>query len=292
MSKVKSVKNYVDNALSDKTSICYASDLRHFAQWGGRLPSTPKRVASYLADHATKLTYATLSRRLNGIKHAHTSNGFRSPTDSALVRSTMQGIRRVEGCKQRQLAPITVSQLKKMLSFAEGLSGLRDKAILLLCYMAALKRSQLVSIDVEDLSFSEEGVLITLNVNSEEGSTRVVAVPYRATACPVRALKVWLKHSKISSGPVFRSFGKHGNLLGRLCGQSVALITKKYAEYVGLDSRNISSHSLRVGVLTEASKGGIETWRLCKFTGLKSVSAVIKSIRKVDPFSNSPTVYL
>ncbi len=115
MSKAKSrVARYLDQALAPNTVSAYASDLRHFRAWGGRIPATPQLVAQYLADCASHMKASTLARRIAAIRHAHVAIGRASPTDSGMVKRTLRSIRRVHGSAVKQAVPITVELLRKL----------------------------------------------------------------------------------------------------------------------------------------------------------------------------------
>src|SRR5688572_33492591 len=103
---IEPIRHYVENALSQNTRKAYRTDLAHYRTWGGVIPSSPEMVASYLTEHAEVLAIATLQRRLVSIGMAHTAQGHPDPTKADLVRLTLQGIRKVHGKPQTQVAPI------------------------------------------------------------------------------------------------------------------------------------------------------------------------------------------
>lgn len=107
------VSTYLQAALSSNTKIAYQNDIKHFIKWGGVIPATAESVASYLANYATTLATATLSRRVVAIGKAHTTQHYPSPTISALVKATLQGIRRLNGSAQRQVLPAMKRDFKQ-----------------------------------------------------------------------------------------------------------------------------------------------------------------------------------
>jgi integrase len=142
--------------------VAYQGDLKHFIQWGGAIPATPECVAMYIARNATILACTPLSRQLVAIDRAHTAHDIASPTKSELVKATMKGVRRTRSNAVRQVAPLQKLQVLQMVSGLKGTRGLRDKALLLIGFASAMRRSELVSNNVEDLRFSDEGTTIRL----------------------------------------------------------------------------------------------------------------------------------
>lgn len=290
----ESVRQYLGAALADNTLRAYQGDIKHFFDWGGVIPASPEQVATYIAHHATTLACATLSRRLVAIARAHAAQGLTSPTNSELVRTTLQGVRRSRGSAVRQVAPLQKSQIIKMVRGLQGLRGLRDKALLLIGFGGALRRSELVSLNVEDIRFTGEGTLIRLrrSKTDQEGRGRNIAIPYaRGRHCPSRNLQAWLETSGITTGAVFRRVNRYDQLLPqRLSGQAVALIVKQRAANAGLDSRVFSGHSLRAGFVTNAASRGASTSSIRVQTGHKSDATLQRYIRDSKIFSNNPNL--
>jgi hypothetical protein len=100
------VQHYLQASLSDNTRRAYSRDIEHFLAWGGRIPASPVSVASYLAEHAQTLSYATLCRRVVAIGRAHSIKRLPSPAHAEMVKATLHGIRRTTGSAQRRVAPV------------------------------------------------------------------------------------------------------------------------------------------------------------------------------------------
>jgi site-specific recombinase XerD len=287
----EAVNQYVAASLSTSTRHAYENDLKHFINWGGTIPSTPEQVASYLAQHA-KLAVTSLARRLTAIERAHSASGHLSPSKSAIVRATLQGIRRSVRHEVRQVAPLQKATLIKMLSSMDGLRGLRDAALLLVGFAGAFRRSELVSLQVEDVRFVPEGMLIRLSRSKtdQEGMGRVIAIPsVKGRNCPVQRLKSWLTASEITEGPIFRRIDRHECVHTKpLSGQSVALIIKSYVDRLGLDAAQFSGHSLRAGFVTNASQRGASSTSIRAQTGHKSDSMMQRYIRNAQLFTDNP----
>lgn len=286
------VFKYLNAALSANTLLAYRADLNHFLAWGGTIPAKPERVANYVAHFATLLAPSTLSRRLVAIAHAHADRGLPSPTDSALVRAMLRGVRRTCSRPLRQVAPLQKADLQKMVRGLTGLHGLRDASLLLLGFAGAFRRSELVSLDVNDVEFSDAGMLVRLrrSKTDQEGHGRLVAIPrVRGQCCPTRKLEEWLKESGISGGAIFRRFNRYDQLQpARLSAPSVALIVKHRTEALGLDSSQYSGHSLRAGFATNAANTGASTASIRGQTGHKSDAMVNRYIRNSQSFTDNP----
>ena len=289
MVKGGSVQEYMDASRASATKRAYASDLRHFLAHGGAIPCTPKRLAKYLAESANDgLAVATLERRITAIHKAHVDQKRASPAHSEIVRQVMQGIRRTLGTKQRQVKPLTRDSLVAALDIIEKIHmpvrAARDTALLLVGFTSAMRRSELVSVCVEHLTFSPAGLEIELPVSKtdQERHGRTVFIPRsNGRHCPVLALIAWLKTTGIRTGHVFRSVNRFDGIANQgLTPQSVALIVKAVIAQPGADSQNFSGHSLRAGYCTSAAEQGQPSWQIREMTGHKSDAMLLKYIRR------------
>ncbi len=282
------VEKYLHAALSENTRRGYQADLAHFIAWGGSTPATPEAVSQYLAAHVGTLSPATLNRRLVAIGRAHTSQGLITPTKSDLVKTTLRGIRRTVGTAQRQVAPAVKEYLLAMVEGLNKIKGTRDKALLLVGFAGAFRRSELVSIEYRDIEFADKGLVVNLrrSKTDQDGQGRKVAIPYaRGATCPVQALKQWLEVSGIVEGPIFRPLTRHGKILSStLSAQAVAEIVKQRAKAIGLDPKKYSGHSLRAGLVTSAAQAGISSWKIRQQTGHKSDAMLERYIREANIF--------
>jgi len=285
----ENVRQYLEQSVSHNTRRAYKSDLQHFVSWGGTIPCDDKMVTSYLADHAQILSIATLTRRLASISKAHTVKNMTSPTSSDLVKMTMRGIKRAHGKPQQRVSPILKEDLTAMLAHIQpGNKGTRDKALLLIGFAGALRRSELSAITYTDLEFVAQGLKLNIprSKTDQSGEGRIIGIPFgRGRVCPVKALKDWLCVSEIKSGPVFRSVKKGGAINpDRLSTRAIADIIKHYAFKTGLDPSKYSGHSLRAGLVTSAAQNGISSWVIRRTTGHKSDAMLFRYIRVGDLF--------
>ncbi len=285
------VSRYVKAAVADNTRIAYQQDLRDFLKWGGQVPCEPETLAMYIAARAETHSAHTITRRVVGIGRAHSSQGFVDPTKSDLVRTVLRGVRRVKGLAQRQVSPLLKADVLAMMAHIQGTKGTRDRALILLGFAAALRRSELAALAITDIEFVREGLVIHLrrSKTDQSGEGRKIGVPWgRTSACPVKAVEKWLEVGKITSGPVFRSINR-GGAVGQtqLSAQSVALILKDYAKVIGLNPHNISGHSLRSGLVTSAIQAGVAAHKIMQQTGHRSVDMLARYIREAGLFESN-----
>ena len=282
---------YISAAVADNTRRAYRQDLIDFHRWGGIVPCTPETLAAFIADRAAVLSAHSISRRVVGIGKAHTSCGLPDPAKSDLVRSVLRGVRWTHGTAQRQAMPLLTRDLMALLPLMVGMAGIRDRALILLGFGAALRRSELVALDRVDLEFVSEGLLVHVrrSKTDQQGAGRSVAVPCGATqACPVKAVSQWLTQAQIADSAVFRSVNKTGQVgTQRLTAQSVSLIVKRYAQSAGLPASKYSGHSLRAGLVTSAAQAGVATHRIMAQTGHRSLATLHRYIRDADQFRNN-----
>lgn len=279
---------YICAALAGASRRAYQADLAHFLQWGGSIPASPERIAEYLSAFGGKLSASTLSRRVVAIGRAHTSQGCQNPCRSDLVRVVLRGIRRTHGTAQKRVRAAEASLVTDMVRDMVGISGLRDRALLLLGFAGAFRRSELVALTVGDLEFVDQGLIVHIrrSKTDQEGQGRKVAIPNaRGTACPVKALRQWLDTAGIRTESVFRSISRTGRISeAGLTAQSVALIIKRHARRIGAEPANFSGHSLRAGLATSAAKAGVMPYKIRAQTGHTSDAMLQRYIRDAELF--------
>jgi site-specific recombinase XerD len=287
--------DYIAAARAENTNRAYRVGWTQFEAWCKRhrreaMPADPETVALYVADLAGTLKPATIDARLAAISAAHRAAGYESPTKAEPVRLVRRGVRRKVGTAQRQVRPVSVADLRAMLQHAgDHPAGHRDRALLLLGFAGALRRSELVALDVEDVTESADGLTLRLrrSKTDQEGHGRAVGIPYGSnpSTCPVRAWRRWLDVSGISSGPAFRPVDRSGRVSGdRLGDRSVAEIVKRYAAAAGLDPEQVAGHSLRAGLATSAAAAGVSERVIAATTGHKGTAMLRRYIREGSLF--------
>jgi site-specific recombinase XerD len=284
------VRQYIRASKAENTLRGYQRDWRAFCAWcEGHavcpLPAAPEVVAAYIAECAGHLKPGSIQRRLNAIVEAHKAVGLESPTHTGIVRNTMKGIRRTKGTAPTQKAATLTDDIRSMVDATDaGLIGTRDRALVLLGFAGAFRRSELVGLGVADCAFDKDGLTVTLrrSKTDQDGAGRKIGIPYGANpeTCPVRNLQTWLELAAITTGALFRSVDRHRHLgPGRLSGIDVARVVKKLADRTGLDSSKYAGHSLRAGHATSAAIAGASERSIMKQTGHRSVQMVRRYIR-------------
>jgi len=289
----ETVRGYVQGALADNTKRAYQSDLDHFIAWGGAIPTTDVVVAEYLAQHVQTHSIATLARRAVAISRAHAARGLSTPTNSALVQSTLKGIKRAHGMAQRRAKPLLVEDL---IHIVMGLDttpkDLRDKALLLIGFAGGFRRSELVALDFGDIEHVREGIVVTIKRSKTDqiGKGRRIGIPIaRGHHCPVRSLEAWIECAVITDGPLYRPVSRHGHTSNtRLSGNAVSTIVKQRTVAAGLDADGYSGHSLRAGLATSAARAGISTLDIRRQTGHTSDASLARYVRDGEIFINNP----
>ncbi|TPN43331.1 site-specific integrase [Mesorhizobium sp. B1-1-7] len=286
------VQRLVTASLADASKRAYRLDIAHFEATGRRLPATPEIVAAYLAEGSQTYAVATLQRRLASISKAHRAISAEDPTKSELVRATLRGVRRTLGVKQRQAQALLRDDLFAILDrLGDRTKDVRDRAMLLLGWACALRRSELVALEVADIAFTSQGALVTIRKSKtdQEGAGREIAMPFgRARHCPIAALKRWLEFAGIEAGPIFLGMDKHGNVLpDRISGEAVSDVVKLRVSSAGYDPAVFSAHSLRSGFATSAAMAGATSYKIRQVTGHRSEAGLAPYLRTVDLFDDS-----
>lgn len=285
-----------EGARAQNTRKAYRSDWAHFTTWCAAhslepLPAAPATVELYLAAHETALSVATLTRRLSAIAVAHRMAGHPMDTRHPAIRDVMRGLCRAKGVAQDHAEALTVPLLRRLLATCEDrLIDVRDRALLLVGFWAALRRSELVALDLDDVVVVPEGLRVTIrrSKGDQEGEGQVVAVGRTSTAtCPVAAYTAWIVVAEITEGAVFRGITRHGRIGGRLSTDAVSEIVQKRAAAAGLDATIFSSHSMRAGFATSAAAAGVEERLIMRQTRHKSAATVRRYIRNGELFARN-----
>ena len=231
---------YARATRSENTLRAYASDWADFTAWAAArdlmaLPADPSTVALYLTDLAHTVRPTTITRRMASISVEHQHVGLASPTTDPRVREIIRGIRRTHGTARKEAAPAGIGEVRRMTArLPDTIAGTRDRALLLIGFAGALRRSELVALDLDDVEDHERGLTLHLrgSKTDQEREGRRVAIPVGTDAetCPVRALRAWLTSAQIDAGPLFRSVDRHGNVATvRMSDRGVNLVVKRAA---------------------------------------------------------------
>ena len=294
--------NNLKSSKANNTLRAYKSDFKDFITFCVKhglnsLPSEPKIVSLYLTQLSKNSKISTLKRRLVSISAVHKLKGHYLDTKHPIILENLMGIKRVYGSIQKGKKPLLINDLKLIINMInelkiEPIKKFRDKSIILVGFAGGFRRTELISIDYEDLEFVPEGLKITIKRSKTDqfGEGMVKGLPYftNENYCPVVNLKKWLEISKIKTGPIFRRFNKGSALTQkRLSDQSVVLLMKEYLNLVGIENKDFAGHSLRSGFATVAAGSGADERSIMAMTGHKTTQMVRRYIREVNLFKNN-----
>jgi len=290
------IKENAYSSLAPSTRLIYRSDFYIFTQWCERMglsrcPASPETVAGFItAQDLEGIKPATLIRRLAAIKKAHEAYKYPTPTSDALVRAVMKGIKRNRGTAPAKKAAATAERLEQMVSYCIPTTlGVRDKAILLLGFAGAFRRSELVSLTMKDIERTPEGIKVTIRKSKgdQEGKGQTIPILNGTRFRVVDNLFIWLQQAGIKDGLVFRSVLKNGKVQNKpLSPRDVARIVKKYAGYAGFSKETFAGHSLRAGFITSGANAGADIYKLMEVSRHKKPETVMGYVRESKLFEN------
>lgn len=306
----RAAENYAARSRAKNTRRAYESDFKHFATWCGSsglqcLPAEPQTVCLYISSIAVEYKPSTLERRLSSISEVHANQNYESPCKHPAVKAVLKGIRNSAadaGRRTTQKAPALKDDITAMVKqLPDTLTGARDRALILVGFGAALRRSELVALTVEDITLNGDKGM-TLNVRrgktdqAGEGYLKAITCGKNKSTCAATAVRHWLNLSGITSGPLFRPINRHGQLRAQtptsaanLTDHSVARIVKECAAGAGLDASKYSGHSLRAGLATSAALAGASALDIARQTGHQSLETVKRYVRVADVWRNNVT---
>ena len=286
------VQRLISASLSEGTKRGYRHDIDQFEAWGGTIPASPETIAAHLAHLSSTHKTATIVRRVTALSKAHEAIGAPNPTKSEIVKATMRGIKRTIGTASREAKPVLREDLFQMLEcMGDSTKEKRDKAILLLGFAGAFRRSELIGLNVADIEHVRQGIIVTLrrSKTDQTGAGYRLGIPFgRSRWCPIKHLTDWLDHAKIENGPIFRGINRHGHVADqRLSGEAVSIIVKERAEAAGFDPNAYSGHSLRAGLATSAVIAGVSTLSIRRTTRHASDQMLARYVRVGDMFTDN-----
>lgn len=292
------LRTYLKAATSDNTRKTYRSAIRQFEKWGGRLPTDKNIVVSYLLERAEFLSPRTLELHLTAISQWHHTQSYTDPVNDPLVRKTITGIRRIHGRPKQRSKALRLEHLAQMVDHLRGLPTsnkvYRDIALLLTGFFGAFRRNELVGIQVSDLIWEPEGLIIQLpRSKTDQGAQGMFrALPFGCSSvCPGTALKKWIEIADIFEGPVFRPVNRWGHIQAKeITPGSVNELLKVLGKACNFDfAPDLSSHSFRRGLSTSAARAGVDFELIKKQGGWKNDSTVRGYIEEGQQLSSNAT---
>lgn len=292
-------QNYAILSRAKSTIRRYTSAWNKFLTWCteknfSALPSRPEIIALYLTDSATQGSQvATLQVHLSAICHINTTQNYTVDTKNPILLKVWEGIRRSHGIRQQGKEALFTHDIRGMvMKQPQTLRGIRNKAIILLGFSSACRRSELTALNIEDITFTSDGIILLKRKSKtdQEGRGITIAIPFgrHTHTCPVLALKTWLEESKLESGALFRSI-KKGNkrISNRISERSIATIIKEGVLQTGLEPEQYSAHSLRSGHVTTALAAGVAPHVVMKQTTHRNINTLIKYERNKNLFAEN-----
>lgn len=301
--RVAGVSNKLDQYLAaaqrERTTKAYASAIRHFeVDWGGMLPASGEGVARYLADHAESLTANTLRQRLAALGHWHSAHGFVDPTRMPIVKQALRGIRVVHARVERQATPLQLTDLGRVaewqgeaIAHAQAnhdrpgeLRALRDRALILLGFWRGFRSDELIHLRVEHITFEPGGMKCFLR-RTKTDTGKTYKVPALTRWCAVDAVREWLRVSGLTEGPLLPKVGPQGQFgTKHLHANSVIRMLRSAMARAGLPAQLYSSHSLRRGFASWATRNGWDLKSLMAYVGWRDPASAMRYIDTTDRF--------
>jgi integrase len=292
--EIAAALRFAGAAKAANTRRAYAADWADFCRWAATrgadpLPCPPGLLCGYLAALADAgRRAATITRRAAAIAHQHRAAGCDPPTASPAVREVLRGIRHTLGTAPGGKAPATADLIARMLAACpETLIGRRDRALLAFGFAGAFRRSELLALEVGDLTEVGDGlrVLIRRSKTDPEAHGQEIAIPRGSHLRPVEILQAWLAPAGISDGPLFRSVSKGGRIgTTPLGADGFVRALKRRAAAAGLDPREFAGHSLRAGFLTCAAEAGADALKMAEVSRHKSLDTLRRYVRRSNLF--------
>lgn len=290
-------RDVLQRARVPATERAYTSDWRIYRAWCDErgvlaLPSTAAQVINFLTDAAEGRALATIQRYRATISKAHKRAGLPSPCYGPEVSEWMHALSVLRTTVSRRAKRAVTSDLlaPMLAALAPGkrasiTKSIRDRAILLLGAVSALRRSEIAALDLADLLPHPQGYAIQIrrSKTDQTGRGRAVAI-YRVEGDgdPVAALDRWIKIRGREPGPLFLSLWKGGAIRGgRLPAPEVAAIVKRAARLAKIETGDLAAHSLRSGYVTQARRLGMTWGDIMEQTGHKKIETVKRYAR--DP---------
>jgi integrase len=326
--ELEAMESFQAASRAPSTLAAYENDFAGFALWctlrGFRaLPADPATVARHLAAVATgwrpppklppkegdtvrtlrPLTPASISRLVAAINWAHKNVGLDSPTQHPQVKAQLCGIRRsYVGSSNRKAAAVTTIVRRMLDTCGTDTVGVRDRALLALGFAGAFRRSELVALNVEDLTEVPDGYRIAIrrSKTNQAGEPEVIPIGRGTILRPVEAVQTWLQTAGIESGPIFLQVHKAGAVQRlrarkgvlsstRLSPPMVAVVVKKRARAAGFSEEEIaplSGHSLRAGFITSAAENGASIFKIMDVSRHKSMDTMRGYVRNREMFKD------
>lgn len=247
---------HIEGAYAPNTIRAYQADMLEFIQYCSQtyqpaLPTDFMTVSDFLMSTATTgIKNSTVRRKVASISAVHRLLNYTDPTKHPEVKITLRKISRQLGNRFDQAYPVTRMLLDKLLNVCqEDMRGIRNKALLLLAYDSMRRRSELISLRIEDINWLPDEtccILLRRCKTDQQATGKWIHLNTETTV----ALKHWLEISQLSEGCLLRGITPAGNITTALCESRIPRIYKSLAKRASFSEdviSGISGHSMRVG---------------------------------------------
>lgn len=288
--ELEQIMKTLDGAYAPNTLRAYRSDMAEFMEFaqkigGKEFPYSSQMVCPHLMACAqTGIRTSTIKRKVASISAIHRLAGYPDPTKGPEVRLAMRKIERRLGNRFKQAYPITRLILDQLLAVCDDdLRGKRNRALLLLAYDSMRRRSELVSLRVEDLEWlNDEGVSILLRRSKTDQACtgRWIHLGHETT----NAIEEWLEAAGIAEGFLLRGVNPQGMVTDSLCDSRVGRIYKRLGQLAGLSEavvKSISGHSMRVGGAQDLLNMGATLPQIMVKGGWAKTDTVMRYVERV-----------
>ncbi len=278
----------------------YASDWNIFINWCDQhgitaLPATADTVATFaIAEADAGINPNTIVRRVAAIAYYHRQAGHTPPNAVAGAEKlsvVLTCIRAIHSKPKKRKTPAITSVLCEILEViaGDGLREARDRAIFAIGMSAALRRSELVAFDVEDVRIAPDGLLLRVGRPrpnpAREGQE--IAILEGCRIKPKALLLDWMMQAGHQTGPLFRRLTRCDWLTEqRMSDRAIARVVQRRATAAGYDPTNFAGHSLRSGFLAEVANGSSAIFEMMEVGRHRSVQALSEYVQKTDQFQN------
>lgn len=282
--------------LANQTRIGYGYDLSLFRRWCEKMsrapfPAAADTVLLFLTDQLGQgRKVSSARRRFHAIAHDHRAHGVELAGRIEAL-NLLRGAQRLRAEKPRRKRALTLDEIRAISAAVAGAAGaiaIRDRAILLVGFASALRSASLVALNIEDLEFTAQGAVLTVQreKQDQDAKGRYVGIPFgkRDVTCPVAALKAWLEVRGKEPGRLFLGRGRGGRLNVPLTAGHICTIVKRIACRAGLDARRYGSHSLRAGFITAAGEAGLSDLLIADHTGHRDLDVLRDYLRRTNVF--------
>lgn len=296
--KLHCLLQHLDGAYAPNTLRAYKADMLEFIAYCGKkgicpMPADPQSVAEFLMKTVSQgIKSSTIRRKVSSISAIHRLSSLEDPTKHSEVIIAQRKIFRQLGTRFDQAYPITRALLARLLAVCDGnLHGLRDRALLLVAYESMRRRSELISLRIEDIEWASEGgasVLLRKSKTDQHGSGKWVHLTFDST----NALKLWLTAAKIDEGLIFRGVRSSGAINNGLCESRISRIYKTLARKAGFSEsivESISGHSMRVGGAHDLLQTGASLPQIMVKGGWAKTDTVMRYVDRFRPETESPS---